>query len=370
MTWWTASTRWSALSPTAGWDGSTWRSTTACRIAGSSSRGCSTQATSRPWRRPSPSASSWPRWTTPDRQDLQLRRTRWLRLHRDGVRGRGVAPRCGAHQRGDGRPAAADPGHRLRARDPAGLRVPAPSGPAVLRLQTRQRHPERGAAQADRPGRCPAHPTTMSATSTARSAIRRPRCPIGRHHLVGPVHRGADPGRAQLRLPRLSGRGALCHQPAGAVRTWTYSATTSRSVGSSRGNGDRSDRPVRVRRRDGGPAHRGPARGYRERRGIPPPAPSTLFSAELGPCPTLCPWDQLPVPAVDPNDPASGVSPRWPWWAPISAGSFGDRAAFTRTQSLHCSFRHRCGRVRRATQELDSEEAVRAVGGRSGGAPC
>ena len=41
--------------------------------------------------------------------------------------------------------------------------------------------------------------------------------------------------------------------------------------------------------------------------GSPAPAPSTLFSAELGAEPDALPWQQLPVPAVDPNDPASGV---------------------------------------------------------------
>ena len=41
--------------------------------------------------------------------------------------------------------------------------------------------------------------------------------------------------------------------------------------------------------------------------GTPAPAPSTLFSAELGAVPDGLPWDQLPVPAVDPNDSASGV---------------------------------------------------------------
>lgn len=41
--------------------------------------------------------------------------------------------------------------------------------------------------------------------------------------------------------------------------------------------------------------------------GSPPPAPSTLFSSELGAAPDACPWQFLPVPAVDPSDPASGV---------------------------------------------------------------
>jgi serine/threonine-protein kinase PknG len=41
--------------------------------------------------------------------------------------------------------------------------------------------------------------------------------------------------------------------------------------------------------------------------GSPPPAPSTLFSAELGAQPDGNPWNFLPIPAVDPMDPAAGV---------------------------------------------------------------
>ena len=41
--------------------------------------------------------------------------------------------------------------------------------------------------------------------------------------------------------------------------------------------------------------------------GNPPSAPSTLFSAELGASPDRNPWNFLPIPAVDPMDPAAGV---------------------------------------------------------------
>ena len=41
--------------------------------------------------------------------------------------------------------------------------------------------------------------------------------------------------------------------------------------------------------------------------GSPPPAPSTLFSAELGALPDGNPWNFLPIPAADPMDPAAGV---------------------------------------------------------------
>jgi serine/threonine-protein kinase PknG len=41
--------------------------------------------------------------------------------------------------------------------------------------------------------------------------------------------------------------------------------------------------------------------------GSPASAPSALFSAELGALPDESPWQLLPIPAVDPNDPAAGV---------------------------------------------------------------
>ena len=41
--------------------------------------------------------------------------------------------------------------------------------------------------------------------------------------------------------------------------------------------------------------------------GSPAPAPSALFSAELGASPDGSPWQLLPIPAVDASDPAAGV---------------------------------------------------------------
>ena len=75
------------------------------------------------------------------------------------------------------RPAAGRAGDRLRARDPAGARLPARPGPALLRLQARQRDPERRTAEAHRPRRRVPRWTTRRARSTARSATRRPRSP-------------------------------------------------------------------------------------------------------------------------------------------------------------------------------------------------
>ena len=61
--------------------------------------------------------------------------------------------RAARGQRREARSAAGRPGDRLHARDPAGARLPPSTGPAVLRLQARQRHPDAALAEADRPRR-------------------------------------------------------------------------------------------------------------------------------------------------------------------------------------------------------------------------
>ena len=77
-------------------------------------------------------------------------------LHRHGVRRRQLPEADPRRLPRPGRPrhaAAGRAGHRLRDRDPAGVRLPARAGPGLLRLQAGQHHPVRGAAQAHRHGR-------------------------------------------------------------------------------------------------------------------------------------------------------------------------------------------------------------------------
>ena len=90
------------------------------------------------------------------RRDLQLRhRCRRGLVHRHGIRRRPLAEH---HPQGSDeghRPVLADPrrpGDRLHRRDPPGVLVSAPAGPAVLRLQAGQHHPGRRRPEADRSG--------------------------------------------------------------------------------------------------------------------------------------------------------------------------------------------------------------------------
>ena len=103
----------------------------------------------------------------------------------------------------------------------------------------------------------------------------------------------------------------------------------------------------------------------------PRPAPSLLFSGELGNGAEASTWRNLPVPAVDPFDPAAGVlatvvisdpeqirailesTPRTPEVAFRLARSFIDAGAFAEAEA-----------------ELDSPEARAADGGPPGGAGC
>jgi serine/threonine-protein kinase PknG len=92
--------------------------------------------------------------------------------------------------------------------------------------------------------------------------------------------------------------------------------------------------------------------------GSPAPAPSTLFSAELGAEPGALPWQQLPVPAVDPNDPASGVLATLALVGPDQRQALLDTVARSAELSLFIARSAiDAGDFAAAAQELDSEEA-------------
>ena len=89
------------------------------------------------------------------RRGLQLRRASRFRghprrLHRHGVRRRQVAQTDPRRPQG---PASSGPCPRLHRRDRTCARLPARGGLRLLRLQAGQRHADRRAAQAHRPGR-------------------------------------------------------------------------------------------------------------------------------------------------------------------------------------------------------------------------
>ena len=92
--------------------------------------------------------------------------------------------------------------------------------------------------------------------------------------------------------------------------------------------------------------------------GSPPPALSTLFSTELGAAPDENPWQFLPVPAVDPADPAAGVLATV---APLSADQRQALLASTaRSPELSLSLARSAieeGDFAEAAGELESREA-------------
>jgi serine/threonine-protein kinase PknG len=92
--------------------------------------------------------------------------------------------------------------------------------------------------------------------------------------------------------------------------------------------------------------------------GNPAPAPSTLFSSELGASPEGCPWQFLPVPAVDPSDPASGVLATLALVGPDQRQSLLETVPRSAELSLFIARSAiDAGEFVAAAQELESEEA-------------
>jgi serine/threonine-protein kinase PknG len=96
--------------------------------------------------------------------------------------------------------------------------------------------------------------------------------------------------------------------------------------------------------------------------GSPPPRLSTLFSAELGASADASPWQFLPVPAVDPSDPASGAL------ATLALVGADQRQSLLETISRSPELSLYVARTaiddgdfELATRELDSKEARNSV---------
>lgn len=186
------------------------------------------------------------------------------RLHRHGVRRRQVAQ--GDRQRaarafGQAGPAAGGAGLCVRDRGPGGARPSAQPGAAVLRLQGRQRDTAAGPAEAHRHG-CGAQDGRRRVGHLRHGRLPGARGRRGR--AVGrlrPVHRGAHPRRADLRLPGLHERVRRQpprpgqHRGVPAVRVVLPAART--------GHGSGPGPQVRIGSGDGRAAHRGAAGGRR-----------------------------------------------------------------------------------------------------------
>ena len=188
-----------------------------------------------------------------------------------------------AHPGGDRRGAARRAGHRLHAGRPPRLRLPARPGPALLRLQAGQRHPDRRAADAHRPRR--------------RAGHRRGQRPL-RHR------RATRPPRSPTRAPRSNRTSTPSAAP------WPCSASTSPASRTRSATPPRSPRstevalfgryeafyeflvkatapesrfPLPVGRRDGRAAARRAAPGQSHRReDRPSPRPACSSAASSG----------------------------------------------------------------------------------------
>ncbi|EPJ37361.1 putative Serine/threonine-protein kinase PknG [Streptomyces afghaniensis 772] len=209
------------------------------------------------------------------RADLQLRRAPGpahglpRRLHRHGVRRRQVAEgdrQRPPHPARQARPAAGGAGLRVRPGGPGGARPSAQPQPALLRLQGRQRDPDRGPAQADRHGR--------GAQDGRRGVghLRHGRVPGSggrRGRPVGgerPLHRRPHPRRPDLRLPGVHER--LRRLPAGPGQHRGVPAVRVVLPPPGPRHGPRPGPPVRLRAGDDRAADGRPAGGR-----LPPVGP-------------------------------------------------------------------------------------------------
>ena len=189
----------------------------------------------------------------------------------------------------------------------AGVRLPARPGPALLRLQAGQRHPDRGAAQAHRPGRRAAHRRRRQ-RPYGTVGYQAPEVPEVGASITSDLYTvGRDPGRAQLRLRRVPGPETLRHSlpPAHEVplfgryesfHQFLLKATKPDPASRFQSADEMVEQLIGV---------------LRQVRAIdgkdPRPAPSLLFSGELGNGAVASTWRNLPVPAIDPFDPAASV---------------------------------------------------------------
>ena len=262
------------------------------------------------------------------------------------------------HREEAGRPLPVAAGDRLHPRDPAGARISAPAGPALLRLQARQRHPDGGAAHTDRPGRCPAATETEDSDLYGTVGYQAPEVPA---HGASASPRICTPWpdtrRPQHRVRRLPGREALRHSlPPRAGRAGIPALRVLPPV-PAEGDRGRSQPRFHVGRRHGGAARRRAAPGGRGGRGKSGVRAQRALQRRARSRARRNPWQLLPVPAVDPNDPAAGVWPPWPWSGRPTPGAAGSTPAVAELSLNLARSAIEDGEFETALQELDSPEA-------------
>ena len=283
----------------------------------------------------------------------------------NGLSLRGILEAAAGRQRRPPGPAAGRPGDRLRARDPPGARAPARPRAAVLRLQARQRDPDRGLGEADRPRRRVPHgrPHQPALRDPGLPGARdRPHRPDG---AVRPLHRGADLDGAVHRLPRLPGHLPVhrCRRP----RTCRSSSSTTRCYRFL----ERATAPIRTT------ASRAPTRWppsssascARWRRSARDAAPgvSTCFTGEARRAARPSGWRSLPVPLVSPDDPGAAGRRRSARWVPRHCSRPSTPARPERRDRPATGPRAgRAGAVRRGERRArhagGADDAFRAIG--------
>ena len=323
-----AASTWSpGASPTAGWDGSTWRRTRTSKTAGSSSRVSSTRrrvGDGRGHRRATVPGRGRPPQHRQDHNFVEHDGAGYIVMEYVGgeslreLRNRHREERCSA---------AGGPGDRVHPRDPPCPRLSPPARSPLLRLQAGQRHPDRGAAHAHRPGRSAAHgrrrqrPLRHDRLPGARGARTR-----GSIRDLGSLHRGAHAGRPEHRIRRLPGREALRHAaPAArgrpgipALRVLPRFLEKATAADPSRD----SSRPAKWRSSSSACCARSCAVDGGSRR----PAPSARFSAELGASRTAARGSSFRSPPSTPPTRRPASWPPWPSRAGPAAGLARDDA--------------------------------------------
>ena len=292
------------------WAGSTWPRTRTSRTRWVVLKGLLDSGTSRPWRRPSPSSGSWPRSSTrtSSRSTTSSSTTDAGYIVMEYVGGESLRELRNRHREETGCAAAGRPGHRLRSRDPAGLRLPAPPGllfcdfkpDNVIQTEEQLTLIDLGGVRPiGRPGQRPLRHRRLPGPRSPRSGA--PASPRTSTPWPGPWPSSAstspgfqDEKRYAISLPPVQDVPEFARYE--SFHRFLLKATAADP-----------DPRFQSAARDGRAADRRPPPGRGRRRWQPAPGPERRSSArELGPRPTSA-RGRPPGAGGGPRDPAAGV---------------------------------------------------------------